>query len=225
VRSMRRWMLGATGVLGIGLVIALVVIRGDPALRDSSIAWAIVLVLICSGAVVTIRAAMIFSHTKRTRDDWSEIRTELRDQRAINPKLPAIWTILLIGWLAALFMVSGPALGSSQLRDPVRVTSISVRTYTPCLRGCPLEATATFLLNGQVVTVQLRGLNQDSRRYHSGMEIVYDARNPAIAMAASDYESVSPAAALSVIAGATLIFAGGTFYLVKWNGRSRAKSE
>jgi hypothetical protein len=225
VRSLRRWMLGAAGVLGIGLVLALVVIRGDPALRDSWIAWATVLLLVCSGTAVALRAVMIYSHTKRTRDDWSEIRNELRDQRAINQKLVAIWTILLIGWLTALFMVSGPALGTSQLQNPVRVGSISVQTYTPCLRGCSLQATATFPLNGRVVTAQLRGLSQDSRRYHSGMEIVYDARNPDIAMAASDYKSVSADDALAVIAVATLIFAVGTWYLVKRNGRSRATSE
>jgi hypothetical protein len=223
-RTLRRWILVAAGVLGTDLVFLLLTATatGDPALRASRLVWTVIVVLGIVGSIIAIRAASLFLDTAIERDDWPRIHEELWSKRAICQRYVLVWTLLLIGWLTSLVMVVSPALGSSELTHPTSAVAITADSRIPCPR-CAMVAWASFDADGRMVTADLRGLSQAATFYNPGIVVVYDARDPAIAMARADYKAGKSGAVWLAVPISTAVFVFGTWALARLNARRRRR--
>jgi hypothetical protein len=213
VRSHARRSLRAAAVLGLGLVCFLMGFQTGPTFLDSPVWWSVTGAFLLVGGVLALR---LLGPGRAIRYEVSSRGMSLRQlQRRASPARAgvAVWTLLLIGWIAALYIVGRPALAAAQLGGSTgRATALSARSWTPCAR-CSQHAEATIDVDGRQTDVQLRGVSQDPNFYVAGIRVIYKADNVGVAMAERDYDDGTGPIPPIVAATSTLVFCLGTWGL------------
>jgi hypothetical protein len=103
-----------------------------------------------------------------------------------------LWTIALLVPGVALVMFVPVTWSAYRLHDGTTASTsrVDVKQVHHCLRSCWSSTKVRVLFpdaSGATQEAVLKGVAQDPSFYRSGIPVVYDAKNPEVAMAARDY--------------------------------------
>lgn len=210
-KALRLCLTGAA-LAGIGVVFLLIGL-GGPTFVNSPLWWAIIAVLVIAGSVVFAKGLHHDHRAKRLAAATGNDRLGVSRQMSPPRGRVILWTFLLIGWITCCFIGAGPALAVRELGHTGTAVAGDAQSWTPCSK-CSQRAEASFSVNGQPVTAELRGVSQDDRYYRAGITIVYDVSKPTVAMAQADYRDGKGPVPAELIGGSTAVFFVGTWLLV-----------
>jgi hypothetical protein len=219
----RRIAYFGAALLGVAAVIALLFLFSGPTYFDSPLWWILVVALGAPGCWLTVRT--LRTHlVLRSEAARRGVDLHLAYRCMAPPKgRTVIWTLLLLAWLVTLDLAGTPVFAVQELGShTARTTAFHARSWLNCSR-CTQHAAVQFRTEGRTFSVELRGVVQDTSYYVPGIEVVYDVDNPSVAMAEADYKQGTGATAPIAMAGSTVVFALGTWALVRIPVRQRQR--
>ncbi|HZU73756.1 MAG TPA: hypothetical protein VE990_13380 [Acidimicrobiales bacterium] len=117
-------------------------------------------------------------------------------------------------WVISVIGAGGPALAVRSLGYTATSVTQDVVAWQGLCSRCYDQARATFRVQGQLVTADLRSVGQDQSYYRPGITIVYSRAHPELAMARADYDGDRSLLPVALIGVTTAVVFLGNWALV-----------